>query len=120
MEKTSVWEKNSMPASKVFISGLTNLAEPATSGNKHVTCEIGYSATDPNPSGAGWTWTTCPWNSDWGNEYYYQGFTPAVSEAGTYYYTFRYRIDNGAYVYAGTDGLWNGANSVCGTFQVTR
>ena len=106
--------------SKVFISGLTNLAEPATSGNKHVTCEIGYSATDPNPSGTGWTWTTCPWNSDWGNEYYYQGFTPAVSEAGTYYYTFRYRIDNGAYVYAGTDGLWNGANSVCGTFQVTK
>ena len=118
-ENISVGEKFNA-GSKVFISGLTNLAEPATSGNKHVTCEIGYSATDPNPSGTGWTWTTCPWNSDWGNEYYYQGFTPAVSEAGTYYYTFRYRIDNGAYVYAGTDGLWNGANSVCGTFQVTK
>lgn len=106
--------------SKVLISGLTDLEEPATSGNKHVTCEIGYSATNPDPSGNDWTWTTCPWNGDWGNEFYYQGFTPAISEAGTYYYTFRYRIDNGAYVYAGTDGLWNGANSVCETFQVTR
>lgn len=106
--------------SKLLINGLTDLEEPATSGNKHITCEIGYSATNPDPSGEDWIWETCPWNGDWGNEYYYQGYTSAVENAGTYYYTFRYRIDNGAYSYAGTDGLWNGNSSVCGTFQVTR
>lgn len=105
--------------SKLLINGLTDLEEPATSGNKHITCEIGYSATNPDPSGEDWIWETCPWNGDWGNEYYYQGYTSAVENAGTYYYTFRYRIDNGAYSYAGTDGLWNGNSSVCGTFQVT-
>lgn len=106
--------------SKLLINGLTDLEEPATSGNKHITCEIGYSATNPDPSGEDWIWETCPWNGDWGNEYYYQGYTSAVENAGTYYYTFRYRIDNGAYSYAGTDGLWNGNSSVCGTFQVTQ
>lgn len=106
--------------SKLLITGLTDLEEPATKGNKHITCEIGYSATNPDPSGEDWIWETCPWNGDWGNEYYYQGYTSAVENAGTYYYTFRYRIDNGAYSYAGTDGLWNGDSSVCGTFQVTR
>lgn len=106
--------------SKLLITGLTDLEEPATKGNKHITCEIGYSATNPDPSGEDWIWETCPWNGDWGNEYYYQGYTSAVENAGTYYYTFRYRIDNGAYSYAGTDGLWNGNSSVCGTFQVTR
>lgn len=106
--------------SKLLITGLTDLEEPATKGNKHITCEIGYSATNPDPSGEDWIWETCPWNGDWGNEYYYQGYTSAVENAGTYYYTFRYRIDNSAYSYAGTDGLWNGNSSVCGTFQVTR
>lgn len=106
--------------SKLLITGLTDLEEPATKGNKHITCEIGYSATNPDPSGEDWIWETCPWNGDWGNEYYYQGYTSTVENAGTYYYTFRYRIDNGAYSYAGTDGLWNGDSSVCGTFQVTR
>lgn len=106
--------------SKLLITGLTDLEEPATKGNKHITCEIGYSATNPDPSGEDWIWETCPWNGDWGNEYYYQGYTSAVENAGTYYYTFRYRIDNGAYSYAGTDGLWNGNSSVCGTFQVTQ
>lgn len=106
--------------SKILVNGLTDLEEPATSANKHLTCEIGYSSTNPNPSGDGWTWTTCPWSGDWGNEYYYQGFTSEITNAGTYYYSFRYRIDNGEYAYAGTDGLWNGTNSVCGTFQVTE
>lgn len=106
--------------SKVLINGLTDLEKAATSANKHLICEIGYSATNPDPSSADWTWTTCSWNADWGNEYYYQGFTPAIPDAGAYFYTFRYRIDEGTYAYVGTDGLWNGANSVCGTFQVTE
>lgn len=106
--------------SKVLVSGLTDLEEAASSGNKHLTCEIGYSSTSSDPTSEGWIWTTCPWNGDWGSEYYYQGRTPEIQDAGTYYYTFRYRIDEGPYAYAGTDGLWNGTNSVCGTFQVTE
>ena len=104
--------------SKIEIKGLTDLEEPATSGNKHLTCEIGYSATNDDPSGNDWIWTSCPWSGDWGNEFYYQGFTPEILETGTYYYTFRYRIDEGPYAYAGTNGLWNGTSSVCGTFRV--
>ena len=54
-----------------------------------------------------------------GNNHYYQGKTPEISTAGTYYYTFRFRIDEGTYAYAGTDGLWNGTSSTYKTFQVT-
>lgn len=104
--------------SKIEIKGLTDLEEAATSGNKHLTCEIGYSATSSDPSSGEWIWTTCPWSGDWGNEWYYQGFTSEIPETGTYYYSFRYRIDDGAYTYVGTNGIWDGTNNVCGTFEV--
>ena len=102
---------------QVFIEGLTDLG--TGTANKHVTCEIGYSTTNSDPSGAGWTWQSCHWNGQWGNNHYYQGKTPEIPTAGTYYYTFRFRIDEGTYAYAGTDGLWNGTSSTYKTFQVT-
>lgn len=102
---------------QVFIEGLTDLG--TGTANKHVTCEIGYSTTNSDPSGTDWTWQSCHWNGQWGNNHYYQGKTPEISTAGTYYYTFRFRIDEGTYAYAGTDGLWNGTSSTYKTFQVT-
>lgn len=103
---------------QVFIEGLTDLV--TETANRHVTCEIGYSTTNSDPSSSDWTWQSCGWNSQWGNNHYYQGKTPTISTPGTYYYTFRFRIDEGDYAYAGTDGLWNGANSTFKTFQVTE
>lgn len=103
--------------SNVFINGLT---DTTSESNKHLTCEIGYSPTSSNPATGDWTWSSCHWNSVWGTNHYYQGFTSNIAEAGTYYYTFRYRIDDGAYAYAGTSGLWDGSDNSCGTFQVTE
>jgi len=101
---------------QIYIEGLTDLK--TNTANKHVICEIGYSATGSNPVNTDWIWETCYWNGQWDNNHYYQGKTPEISTPGTYYYTFRFRIDEGTYTYAGTSGLWNGTNSCFGTFEV--
>ena len=103
--------------SKVLVDGLTNAKESAT--GEEIVCEIGYSLSDDPVNGSDWTWNACAFNADWGDEFYYQGKTAPVSEAGTYNYAFRYKVNaNSGWVYAGTDGLWDGSTSVCGTFVV--
>ena len=82
-----------------------------------ITCEIGYSLNDTDPSGERWTWTSSWFNGDWGDNFYYQGRIEGLS-AGTYYYTFRVRNANGPYKYAGSNGLWDGLTNMNGTFEV--
>lgn len=103
--------------SKVLIEGLTDAVD--SSNGEGVLCEIGYSSDNTDPSGDGWAWTDCWFNGDWGNEFYYQGKTPEMTTAGTYYYTFRYRLGkNAAYVYVGSNGLWDGTDNVARSFIV--
>lgn len=98
-----------------FADGLTN-AVNSTNG-EGITCDLGYSSTNNDPSSQGWTWTPIAFNSDWGNNFYYQGTVSGIT-AGTYYYTFRFKSGADNYKYAGTNGLWNGSSSVSGTFTV--
>ena len=90
--------------SRVFADGITNAMESQT--GEDITCEIGYSLNDTDPSGEGWTWTSSWFNGDWGDNFYYQGRIEGLS-AGTYYYTFRVRNADGPYKYAGSNGLWD-------------
>lgn len=99
----------------VFADGLTNTMTSTT--GEGITCELGYSSTNNDPSSTGWTWTSIAFNSDWGNNFYYQGTVSGIT-AGTYYYTFRFKLGTDSYKYAGTNGLWNGTSSVNGTFTV--
>ena len=100
----------------VFAEGLTNAAVASTNG-EGITCELGYSSTNNDPSSAGWTWSSIAFNGDWGNNFYYQGTVSGIS-AGTYFYTFRFKLGTNPYAYAGTNGLWNGTSSVNGSFTV--
>lgn len=104
--------------SKVLVPGLTD-QEEASVDDKGIICEIGYSRENMNPSEGDWIWTSCPFNADWGGEFYFQGRTPAIDAPGTYFFTFRYKLGpEGSYVYAGSNGLWNGSENVNGTFTV--
>jgi|GEM_PF-4966004 len=100
----------------VFAEGITNAAVASTNGNG-ITCELGYSTTNNDPSSTGWTWSTIAFNADWGNNFYYQGTVSGIP-AGSYYYTFRFKLGTDPYKYAGTNGLWNGTSSVNGSFTV--
>lgn len=99
----------------VFADGLTNTMNSTT--GEGITCELGYSSNNTDPSTSGWTWTSIAFNGDWGNNFYYQGTVSGIP-AGSYYYTFRFKLGTDAYKYAGTNGLWNGTSSVSGTFTV--
>jgi hypothetical protein len=99
----------------VFADGLTNAVNSTT--GEGITCELGYSSSNTNPSSSGWTWTSIAFNGDWGNNFYYQG-TVSDIPAGSYYYTFRFKLGTDDYKYAGTNGLWDGTGSVSGTFTV--
>jgi len=115
--KTEFFVGDSLNAgSKVLIPGLTNTMSSAT--GEGVICEMGYGTT-ANPRNANWIWRKCPFSADWGQEFYFQGFTDGIATAGTYYYTFRYSLDRKkTYVYAGSDGLWDSATNPCKTFTV--
>lgn len=104
----------------VFISGITEEAStPADQRGDGVFMELGFSSTSSNPSSQDWIWKSISFNQQWGNNWYYQGKSAEVTEAGKYYYSFRAKIgESGEWKYAGNNGLWNGSSSVCPTFEV--
>ena len=88
-----------------------------------VTAQIGYSSTNTNPSS--WTnWTDATYNSgqtvNIASNDEYAGTLSGLSP-GTYYYTFRYQINNCGWQYggyaAGGGGAWGGSN-LSGTLVV--
>jgi hypothetical protein len=113
---TTITQGQSFEAGAVaFADGLTN-AVTSTTG-EGIICEIGYSSSNTDPSLSGWTWSTISFNADWGDNFYFQGSVSGMSP-GTYFYTFRFKLGTDEYVYAGTDGLWNGTSSVNKSFTV--
>lgn len=104
---------------KVLIPGITDNEEVPGYDNPNISVELGISLTETDPaSETGWIWTAAYYNGDWGAEYYYQVQTDPVEVAGTYNYVFRIKLADNDYVYAGTNGLWDGTDNVTGTFNV--
>lgn len=103
----------------VNIKGLTDLTTPSVDG-EGVIGQIGYSKSD-DPHNTDWIWTDSWFNGDWGDNFYYQGKTPEIVDSGTYYWTFRFKMGKtGDWKYAGTNGLWNGIDNICGIFTVKK
>ena len=82
---------------------------------------IGWSDTDSDPST--WTnWAPATFNVDQGsNDEYMANLGTAVSQAGTFYYAYRYQYLDQAYVYGGYQGgFWDGTNNVSGVLTVSH
>lgn len=78
---------------------------------------VGVSATNTDPST--WTnWTEATFNVQSGNNDEFMGSIGKNLAAGTYYYAYRYEYLGGPYRYGGTDGFWNGTNSISGVLTV--
>jgi hypothetical protein len=89
----------------------------AAGANAGIEAQFGYSSTNNNPNT--WTnWTAATWNVQAGNDDEYTSSFNTALAAGTYYYTFRYRINTCAWVYGGYSvsggGVWNGTSNVNG------
>jgi len=85
----------------------------ATAPGPGVEAWVGYSTTDSDPSGTGWTWIAATYNTDIGaNDEFFAEIGSGLA-SGTYYYASRYRLNNcNVFVYGGTSGVWSTGNSV--------
>ena len=75
-----------------------------------ISCWIGYSSSNVNPSDASFTWVPATYNSQSGNNDEYQGTFGSNLPVGTYYYASRFQRNAGAYYYGGIGGVWGGSN----------
>ena len=105
---------------RVYESGVTDGAGQGSG----ITAWIGYSTSNSNPSGVGWTWVSASYNTDSGNnDEYVLDLGSNISSVGTYYYTSRFSMDGGSsFVYggynAGGGGFWDGSSNVSGTLTI--
>jgi len=80
---------------------------------------IGYSSTNTDPSGTGWTWLPAIFNVQVGNN---DEFTAALGSGlapGTYYYASRFQLNGGPFRYGGfPNGFWNGTTQNSGVLTV--
>jgi autotransporter-associated beta strand protein len=104
---------------QVYKAGLTNTTSGSGTG---IEAQFGYNTSDTNPSG--WsTWAAATFGSDKpSNDEYQYNFTPPST--GTYYFTFRYRLNGCAWQYGGYKsdgslGAWNGTTYVNGSANVS-
>ncbi len=105
---------------QVLESGVTDSAGQGA----NIESWIGYSSSDTDPSGSGWTWVLANYNIDVGNnDEYILDLGAEVSTPGTYYYASRFRLNNCNFTYGGFnsgggDGFWDGTNDVNGVLIV--
>ncbi|MFN5182526.1 MAG: beta strand repeat-containing protein, partial [Bacteroidota bacterium] len=102
---------------QVFEAGLTNPAGPGAG----ITVEYGYNSSNTNPNT--WTnWFSATFSAQSGNNDEYLGTFGSSLAAGTYYYTFRYRMNGCSWLYggysAGGGGTWDGTTNVSGVLTV--
>ncbi|NHM02663.1 choice-of-anchor D domain-containing protein [Flavobacterium difficile] len=100
---------------QVYEPGVTE----ATGQGAGILAEIGYSTTNTDPSGAGWTWLPATFNTQVGNN---DEFTTALGAGlapGTYYYASRFQLNGGPFRYGGfPNGFWNGTTQTSGVLTV--
>jgi hypothetical protein len=104
---------------QVYENGVTNANFHAPGAG--IVAQFGYSTSNSNPNT--WSnWSTATYNVGVGNNDEFKGTFSGLS-AGTYYYAFRYALNNGTcYVYGGYNvsggGFWNGTTNVSGVLTV--
>lgn len=90
-------------------------------GSEHVTSWIGISSENTHPST--WTnWIPASYNGYVENNDEYLASIGSTLTPGTYYYTSRFKLDNGPYTYGGYSaeggGYWDGISNVSGILTI--
>jgi hypothetical protein len=92
-----------------------------------ITCEIGYSSTNSNPNGGGWTWVPANFNilnGDPNNDEYMLDLGAQIATPGTYYYASRFKLNTGGYRYGGIlsngnpGSFWDGTTYISGVLNI--
>lgn len=112
-----------MVYAQVYEPGVTTIPNEPGEG---ISAWIGYSTSNTNPSGGGWTWVAANFNAlngDPNNDEYMLDLGAQITAAGVYYYASRFQLDGGAYRYGGiaadgTGGTWDGTTYNSGVLTV--
>lgn len=80
----------------VYVDDLTFNATQGANADR-IKAQLGVSATG-DINGTDWTWADAAYNFQSGDNYYYQGGVTIAAD-GTYYYTMRFKLDEGEWVY---------------------
>ena len=100
---------------QIFEAGLTDSTSGQAPG---ILAWVGYSSTDGNPN-TFTNWIPATFNNESGNNDEYQANLGADLLPGTYYYSTRYQLNGGAFVYGATNfGFWNGTDKINGVLTV--
>lgn len=106
---------------QVYEAGLTDVEPGYTGQATGISAWIGVNSTDTDPNT--WlstVWIPATWNSgSIGNNDEYKLAIGATLIPGTYYYATRFQLNGGAYVYGGTNNIWNGTTAINGVLTVT-
>jgi len=105
---------------RVYEAGVTEAAGQGAD----IAAWIGYSETDSDPSGAGWTWVSATYHGDSGNnDEYVLDLGNTLTTAGTFYVASRFSRDSVNYNYGGYEsgggGFWDGTTNVSASYTVT-
>lgn len=84
---------------QIWIDGVTNVPGPAAG----VQAELGLGTPGSTP-GNGWVWQTAVYNVDVGNNDEYVVYMNTFLPVGTYDYGYRYRYNNGPWLYTDFSG----------------
>lgn len=107
---------NTTVVAGAFEPGVTNSAGQGAG----ITVEVGYSASNTNPSSGGWTWTSASYSADSGNDDLYTATFGSSLAVGTYYVAARFKKGSSNYIYGGTSGTaWNNNSAVLTVNAVT-
>ncbi|REE08277.1 putative secreted protein (Por secretion system target) [Winogradskyella pacifica] len=104
---------------QAYEAGLTDTTTGAAAG---IEAWIGYSDTDTDPSGTGWTWEIAPFFSEEGgnnNDQFAVAMQDLGLTEGTYYYASRFTLNAGPYMYGGFEGAWDATTNPSGVLTVT-
>ena len=106
---------------QVYEGGLTDVAPNIVGQAPGINAWVGVNSTDTDPNTwAGTAWVPATWNSGAvGNNDEYQLAIGATLVTGTYYYATRFQLNGGAFVYGGTNNIWNGTSAINGVLTVT-
>ena len=106
----------------VYTQGYEPGVTPGAGAGSGISAWIGYSSSNTDPSGGGWTWVSATFNVEVGNNDEFKADIGSNLAPGTYYYASRWQLNGGAFKYGGYSsgggGFWNGTTYVSGVLTV--
>lgn len=105
---------------QVYVAGLTDVEPNIVGQAPGISAWVGISPQGENTNPESWsTWVPATWNSGHvSNNDEYEASIGASLTPGTYYYAYRFRLNDGPFVYAGVNGFWDATGSISGVLTV--